>query len=119
LEIAHLDGINQVKLDRLHAVARAALDGLLDATGLREMPPVDAIERLRSIPGIGPFSAELILVRGAGHPDVFPAAEQRLHRIMRERYGRPNPTARELAETAEAWRPYRSWVSFLFRSSAA
>ncbi|MFD5144293.1 hypothetical protein [Streptomyces sp. NPDC058401] len=24
----------------------------------------------RDLPGIGPFSAELILIRGAGHPDV-------------------------------------------------
>ena len=67
---------------------------------------------------VGPFSAGLILVRGANHPDVFPAAEPRLHRAMRAAYDRPDASEAELARIAEAWRPYRSWVSVLFRSAA-
>ncbi|GAA1988257.1 hypothetical protein [Amycolatopsis minnesotensis] len=42
--------------------------------------------------GIGPFSAQLILVRGAGHPDVFPRDERRLADEMRHRYGVPAAT---------------------------
>jgi DNA-3-methyladenine glycosylase II len=114
-----IDGVNRIKLDRLHAVAEAAVDGRLHTATLRSLPVDDALGRLRSIPGIGPFSAELILVRGAGHPDVFPSAERRLHEIMRERYEQPDAPVDELARIADAWRPHRSWVSFLFRTSAA
>ncbi|MEV4067924.1 hypothetical protein AB0J22_48075, partial [Nonomuraea dietziae] len=69
-------------------------------------------------PGVGPFSAGLILIRGAGAPDAFPGDEPRLFATLREVYGLPHdapPAAyRRLADT---WRPYRSWASFLFRAS--
>jgi DNA-3-methyladenine glycosylase II len=74
------------------------------------------LHQLQQLPGIGPFSAQLILVRGAGHPDVFPANEERLHSEMREVYGMPGASAAELAKLAERWRPYRSWVALLLRS---
>lgn len=103
-------GLPEVKVERLRAVADAARDGLLDAAALRALRVDDALDRLRTIPGVGPFSAELILVRGAGHPDVFPTAEKRLHAEMRHTYGDV-----DLAVTAEAWRPFRSWVALLLR----
>ncbi|GAA4553387.1 DNA-3-methyladenine glycosylase family protein [Amycolatopsis samaneae] len=110
-------GVPETKLARLCQVARAAEEGELEADDLRSLPVAAALDRLRSLPGIGPFSAELILVRGAGHPDVFPVHEGRLAGVMRERYGRPDAGPVELAGIAEAWRPFRSWVSFLLRSA--
>ncbi|HET6504423.1 MAG TPA: DNA-3-methyladenine glycosylase 2 family protein [Amycolatopsis sp.] len=109
-------GLSAVKVDRLHAVARAAREGLLTAESLRSPEPAEAMERLRRLPGIGPFSAQLILVRGAGHPDVFPRDEPRLHEKMREHYGLSSPAVEDLERIADGWRPYRSWVAFLLRS---
>lgn len=108
--------VSEVKSDRIHGVARAALDGRLDADALRALPPEQALSQLRALPGIGPFSAELILLRGAALPDGFPAAEPRLHDEMAHRYGRTSPTIAELTEIAEAWRPYRTWVALLLRA---
>jgi DNA-3-methyladenine glycosylase II len=56
-------------------------------------------------------------VRGAGDPDHFPQHERRLHRAMVDAYGldAASPIER-LIEIAEAWRPFRSWVSLLLRS---
>ncbi|TNC24615.1 DNA-3-methyladenine glycosylase family protein [Amycolatopsis alkalitolerans] len=109
-------GLPEVKIERLRAIARAAQEGLLEAESLRAFDPGEALERLQQLPGIGPFSAQLILVRGAGHPDVFPDKEQRLHEEMRELYALPAATAADLAAVADGWRPYRSWVALLFRS---
>ncbi|GAB2976089.1 hypothetical protein GCM10017788_40710 [Amycolatopsis acidiphila] len=67
-------------------------------------------------PVSGPFSAQLILVRGAGHPDVFPDSEERLHAEMRELYALPEASPAALAEVADRWRPYRSWVALLLRT---
>lgn len=114
-KLEHLPGAPGRKLQRLRAVARAAADGLLDAATLRSMPAEDALKQLRLLPGIGRFGAELILIRGAGHPDVFPLAESRLHEIMRLAYHLPEAEVAELAEIAQAWAPFRSWVAFLFR----
>ena len=108
-------GLPGPKIPRLRAIAEAAADGMLDAAALRAMPAEEALKQLQLLPGIGRFSAELILIRGAGHPDVFPRGETRLHEIMRDAYHLPDAGVAELAEIAEAWAPFRSWVSFLFR----
>ncbi|GAA4620798.1 DNA-3-methyladenine glycosylase [Actinoallomurus vinaceus] len=115
LTVTDVPGLPPVKIERLHGIARAALDGDLDAGRLRAMETAQALVELQRIPGIGLFSAELILIRGAGHPDVFPASERRLHDEMAHEYGLHDPSPARLAAIAEAWRPYRSWVGLLLR----
>ncbi|MCO5968083.1 DNA-3-methyladenine glycosylase family protein [Actinoallomurus soli] len=116
LAVTDVPGLPPVKIDRLHGIARAALNGDLDAGRLRAMETAQALVELQRIPGIGLFSAELILIRGAGHPDVFPASERRLHDEMAHEYGLHGPSPARLAAIAEAWRPYRSWVGLLLRA---
>lgn len=96
----------------LQAVARAALDGRLDGTTLRQADPDDAIHDLQSITGIGPFAAELIVLRGANAPDALPRNERRLEAEIEQRYG-PDP---DLAKITEAWRPFRTWASVHLRA---
>jgi DNA-3-methyladenine glycosylase II len=109
-----LPGIEQ---QRLRGLAEAALDGLLDGSPLRASTADQAIAEVTALPGIGPFSAELVVVRGAGHPDRFPAAEVRLHAEMVDRYGLPDDALATLAAVAERWRPYRSWAAVLLRTA--
>jgi DNA-3-methyladenine glycosylase II len=104
------------KPEWLRALARAAFDGRLDAEWLRSMPEADAIAELEELPGIGPFSAGLILIRGANTPDALPAAEPRLRRAVALAYGLvEEPSFEKVTEIAEAWRPYRTWVTLLLR----
>ncbi|WP_410596752.1 DNA-3-methyladenine glycosylase family protein [Amycolatopsis sp. lyj-23] len=114
-KLEYLPGLPGPKMTRLRAIAEAAAMGTLDAAALRAKPPEEALKELQLLPGIGRFSAELILIRGAGHPDIFPRSETRLHEIMREAYHLPEAEVPELAEIAEAWAPFRSWVAFLCR----
>ncbi|GFE20625.1 DNA-3-methyladenine glycosylase family protein [Streptomyces nigrescens] len=120
--ITHVPGLTGIKIQRLHALAEAALDGKLDAPHLRALPADHALAELRTLPGIGPFSAELILIRGAGHPDVFPRHEPRVHKAVATAYGLGAPTTdddvTQLAKIADRWKPYRSWVAFLLRVRA-
>ncbi|MFC9254958.1 DNA-3-methyladenine glycosylase family protein [Amycolatopsis thailandensis] len=109
-------GLPEMKAERLRAVANAAKDGLLDAAYLRAMPVPDALSWLQRLPGIGPFSAQLILIRGAGHPDVFPADEPRVQEAMRVAYDLPEAPLEELEELSTVWRPFRSWVAFALRN---
>lgn len=117
LDAPGVPGVNSVKLDRLRALAAAALDGTLTAGTLRAIPAEDALATLRMLPGIGPFSAALILIRGAGAPDVFTTDEPRLLAAMRTFYQLPDTaTEYDYRTIAEGWRPLRSWVSFWLRS---
>lgn len=97
------------KPEYLHAVAEAALDGLLDAVTLRAMKPAAAVLAVQQVKGLGPFAAELVVLRGANAPDAVPHHEARLSDEVRERYGRP------LAEVSEAWRPLRTWAAVHLR----
>jgi 3-methyladenine DNA glycosylase/8-oxoguanine DNA glycosylase len=109
----HIPMVSELKSNRLKAIAEAAEAGHLDAETLRAMPTKEALTRLQELPGIGAFSAELILLRGAAHPDGFPEAETRLHEEMRRAYHAA--TSQDLKEIAETWSPYRTWVSLLLR----
>src|SRR5438270_13927349 len=70
LRMERFPGVAPVKVERLHAAARAALDGMLDRRRLRALPEADALEQLRTLPGIGEFFAQGILMRGAGLVDA-------------------------------------------------
>jgi DNA-3-methyladenine glycosylase II len=112
-------GLTVTKVENLRALGRAAADGDLDAEVLRDLPYDEALRHLKKLPGIGPFSAELILIRGAGLVDLFPSETPRLHRAMAEAYDLgPEAPLPVLAKIAEGWRPYRSWVAFLLRNMA-
>ena len=110
-------GLSDVKVGRLRELAAHARTGALDAAHLRSLPVEDALAQLRELPGIGPFSSELILLRGAGEPDHLPTQERRLRRAVALAYGlEDEPSQEELEKLAEPWRPYRTWVCVLLRS---
>ncbi|MDQ3218291.1 MAG: DNA-3-methyladenine glycosylase 2 family protein [Actinomycetota bacterium] len=110
-------GLFARKVDLLHGIAEAALQGVLDAERLRSFSREDALAQLKRLSGIGDFSAELILVRGAGDPDHFSRSERRLHGAMADAYDfQAVPAIERLEGIAEKWRPFRSWVSVLFRA---
>jgi DNA-3-methyladenine glycosylase II len=100
------------KSEYLRAVADAALDGLLDGAALRALDPDEAIQRVQQVKGLGPFAAELVVVRGANAPDALPRHERRLDAEISERYG----PGRTLAEVSQSWRPYRTWAAVHLRA---
>ncbi len=108
-------GLTDKKIDQLHHLASAALDGALDRDRLRHQTYEEAERQLQQLPGIGPFSAELILIRGMGAPDALPQNEKRLQAATRAAYQLP-PDA-DIAAAADRWRPYRSWIALLMRAS--
>lgn len=115
LQVGAVPGLAAEKVERLHGVARAALAGLLDCDRLRALGDEEGPAAVRVIPGIGPFWASGIYLRGCGIQDVFPdepvaiAALGRLHGLGDQ----PGPD--QVARLSQAYSPFRMWVCFLLR----
>jgi DNA-3-methyladenine glycosylase II len=68
-------GLSAAKASSLQTLARLTADGMLDRDRLRALPTPEALAALRALPGIGPWSAGLILLRGLRRLDVFPEGD--------------------------------------------
>jgi AraC family transcriptional regulator of adaptative response / DNA-3-methyladenine glycosylase II len=63
---------------------------------------------LRSIRGIGPWTAAYVAMRALGDPDVFLPGDVALRTAVVRRGGPGD--ARGIAALAERWRPWRSYA---------
>ena len=88
----------------VRALARASLEGLDLSWRPRgdSSRSVEVARHLLLIPGIGPWTASYVQLRGLGDPDVFLPGDLVLRRAL------GGVTAAQAAVMAEAWRPHRS-----------
>ncbi|MBI1377601.1 MAG: helix-turn-helix domain-containing protein [Frankiales bacterium] len=99
-------GMPRTRGRTLHLAARAVARGEVDLTG---GDPDEVAATLLRIPGIGPWTADYLRLRGLGDPDAFPAGDLGL-RQSAERLGLPSDAA-ALAVRAAAWSPWRSYAA--------
>jgi AraC family transcriptional regulator, regulatory protein of adaptative response / DNA-3-methyladenine glycosylase II len=70
----------------------------------------DTVARLRTIRGVGEWTAQYIALRAVREPDAFPASDIGLLRGAADRGGL-RPSAAELNGRAEPWRPWRAYAA--------
>jgi DNA-3-methyladenine glycosylase II len=112
-KLTAIPGVAEDKVAKLHAIADAAMQGRLDRARLRAQPPGEAIAEMRTLPGVGPFFATGIVLRGAGRTDAVP-----VETITRAGIGRlyglaTEPDDAKVEGITGAWAPYRMWCSVL------
>ena len=73
----------------------------------------EQLERLLSIKGVGPWTANYIAMRGFSYPDAF------LEKDAGVAHALPDMTPKERLEAAEAWRPWRSYAVISLWNSLA
>jgi DNA-3-methyladenine glycosylase II len=118
LQLDYVQGLEATKVERLHTVARAALDGQLDADLLLGMPTEQGMEHLMKLPGIGPMYGTLILLRGTGSVDAQTGVEPRLSTYLAHFYGLgAEASPDQITEIMDGWRPFRTWSAVLTRVS--
>jgi AraC family transcriptional regulator of adaptative response / DNA-3-methyladenine glycosylase II len=106
LDPAHL-AFPKARQQTFVALARALADGdvVLD-------PGCDwnrAREQLLALPGVGPWTAEVIAMRGLGDPDAFPVTDLGVLAAAKA-LGLP-ADPRALAEHSGRWRPWRAYAT--------
>ena len=106
-----IERIAELGIIRNRALAIQALashwDGLAPlfaAGGAAEL----LVERLCALPGIGPWTAHYIAMRGLGWPDAFPPGDVAALKAMRQLFATASP--RDAVIDAERWRPWRAYA---------
>jgi AraC family transcriptional regulator of adaptative response / DNA-3-methyladenine glycosylase II len=83
------------------------------ASGRLDLGPgcdrAEARQVLGALPGIGPWTVEMVAMRALGDPDAFASGDLGVRRAA-ERIGLPG-AARQLDAHAEAWRPWRAYAT--------
>jgi AraC family transcriptional regulator, regulatory protein of adaptative response / DNA-3-methyladenine glycosylase II len=106
IDPTHL-GFPKARRRTVIALIRALADGtvVLDAGCDRER----ARQQLSALPGIGPWTAEIVAMRALGDPDAFPAADGGV-RLAARHLGLPSD-AKALTDHSARWRPWRSYAT--------
>ncbi|HEY3040035.1 MAG TPA: hypothetical protein VGJ66_14945 [Pyrinomonadaceae bacterium] len=121
---AHLKsvGLTRQKTTYCLHLAQELTDRRLRLAQLSRMSDLDAKAALLKLKGIGPWSADIYLLMALGRPDIWPTHDLALAIAATELMQLSvRPNSNQLAEMAEAWRPYRSvaarmlWQYYLAR----
>ncbi len=91
----------------IRALAGAVLSGAVRLDGTWPLDRVEAA--LRSIRGIGPWTASIVALRALGDSDALPAADLGLRRALGR--GAGLASVREVEGRAERWRPWRAYAT--------
>ncbi|MFZ9679396.1 MAG: DNA-3-methyladenine glycosylase family protein [Quisquiliibacterium sp.] len=104
-------GIVAQRAGAIHTLARAVCEGRVRLEPGAQV--AEQIAALRTVPGIGDWTAQYIAMRALGCPDAFPAADLVLMRALGV------STAARAREVAAQWIPWRSYaVMHLWRAQA-
>lgn len=109
---------NERKGECLSAVARAfsKVDGLFFKTA----PYDEVVAWLKTIKGIGDWSAAFVLIRGLGRMERLPLEEKRLHVAASQIYNHGLPITREaIIQHAQPYGPYQGYWAHYLRVAAS
>jgi len=99
-------GIVRQRQAAIVAIARAVADGQLHLHPGADVPATIAL--LRTLPGIGDWTAQYIAMRALRWPDAFPAGDVALHKSLGVQ-GNRQP-ARDAEAASQPWKPWRSYA---------
>ncbi len=100
------EGMPRRRAQTIGAIARAVIDGTVD---LHSADPHELRRRLLGVPGIGPWTADVISMRAARDTDSFPAGDLGIRQAYANLCATDQlPGEGELAESSKRWRPHRA-----------
>jgi DNA-3-methyladenine glycosylase II len=110
-------GLSRQKKKYLIDLANHFLDGRIPKK-LGSRSDEEIVEALTNVHGIGRWTAEMFLIFVLNRPDVWPIDDLGLRSAVKREYRlKQTPTAKEMIELAEQWRPYRTIASwYLWRA---
>lgn len=101
------------KCEYLIGVAKLITQGNLSKESFIKSDLKDAEKTLTDIRGIGPWTANYVLMRCLRFPSAFPIDDVGLHNVIKLLTGSNHkPTKKEIREYASAWKNWESYATF-------
>jgi DNA-3-methyladenine glycosylase II len=110
-------GLSRAKAKTFHETARRVLNGELDFNLLEKHDEENVAKQLCSLPGVGPWTADIYLLAVMGAADAWPAGDLALRIAVHDFLKLKNrPEIKDMPRFSEAWRPHRSVAARLLWS---
>ena len=84
-------------------LAEVLLDGSIDLTFCAT--PENEIKKLQALPGVGPWTAQYLVMRALSWPDAFLDTDYGVKKAL------ASLTPKEIARLKEKWRPWGSYAT--------
>jgi DNA-3-methyladenine glycosylase II len=115
-------GLQAIKISRNKAtyivdIAGRIASGSLELENLQALSDKEIIDFLTAIRGVGPWTANWLLIRAFGRPDGFPVEDLALRRTLNDLLirGTTPLTPAHALQVSKRWSPFRSYVTtYLF-----
>jgi DNA-3-methyladenine glycosylase II len=105
-------GMSEAKVKSIKGLAKSVIHKEIDLVEIHKHADKKVMELLTSIKGIGPWTAEMILMFSLGRQDIFSKGDLGLRKGIMHLYGlKKLPSDRFMDKLAKAWSPYRTYAA--------
>lgn len=102
-------GLPKARAATLRTLSIAVTEGRLSFAGGQRLE--DFVERAIALPGIGPWTAHYLAMRGLAMPDAFPAGDLVLQQRLGAAEGGTRLSERATEARSQRWRPWRAYAA--------
>lgn len=95
-------GVIRQRAEAICTIAQMLEEGTLELRSGAD--PIQNAKTLQSVKGIGPWTAQYVMMRAFAYSDGFPATDYGIKHAF------PGLKPREIEKLSEAWKPYRSYA---------
>jgi DNA-3-methyladenine glycosylase II len=106
--------VSRQKAKYLHHLAEMVINGNLDLESMPTQTNEVVRQNLMQVKGIGPWTAEVVLMLCLQRCDVFPLGDIALVNSVRHIHEKPDWAAEEIGQYATCYAPYRTIAAFCY-----
>jgi DNA-3-methyladenine glycosylase II len=108
-------GLSAAKIRYIREAGRRVRAGELDLDALESVDDETASAILMDLPGVGRWTADMLLMFSLGHLDILPLGDLALRKSIRLHHGISEAAdVGDYLDVADHWRPYRSVASWYY-----
>lgn len=105
-------GISGAKIRALRDLSTKILSGEVDLNKIHSLSDTDVALELTKVKGIGPWTAEMVLMFSLGRMDIFSTGDLGLKKGLMQLYGwKKLPNEKKLLRTINQWSPYKTYAA--------